>query len=68
MGPAVRDAVVAAVEGGAPSVVLAVGRARQPVTSVPVARETRPVGRSAWTGRARLRQSVRSLVRAARSR
>ena len=68
MGPAVRDAVVTAVQGGAPSIVLAVGRARQPVTSVPVARDTRPVGRSAWTGRARLRQSVRSLVWAARSR
>jgi polyisoprenyl-phosphate glycosyltransferase len=65
----VRDAVVTAVrDEGAPSVVLAVARARQRVTSVPVARDVRPEGRSAWTGRARLRQSVRSLVWAARRR
>jgi hypothetical protein len=68
MGPAVRSAVVTAVQAGAPSVVLAVGRARQPLTSVPVARDPRPVGRSAWTGRTRLLQSIRSLVWAARTR
>jgi polyisoprenyl-phosphate glycosyltransferase len=69
MERSVRDAVVTAVrDEGAPSVVLAVARARQRVTSVPVARDVRPEGRSAWTGRARLRQSVRSLVWAARRR
>jgi polyisoprenyl-phosphate glycosyltransferase len=59
LGPAVRAAVLAAPD--APSVVLAVGVARWPVTSVPVARDLRPEGRSAWTARARLGQSVRSL-------
>jgi polyisoprenyl-phosphate glycosyltransferase len=59
MGPRVRAAVLAA---DAPSVVLAVGLAGRPVTSVPVARDRRPEGSSAWTGRARLAQSVRSLA------
>jgi undecaprenyl-phosphate 4-deoxy-4-formamido-L-arabinose transferase len=58
----VRAAVLAAMaEEAAPSVVLGVARAGVPVTSVPVARDRRPAGRSAWTGRARLGQSVRSL-------
>ncbi|MGY1681870.1 glycosyltransferase [Geodermatophilus sp. SYSU D01176] len=64
--PAVRSAVLAAPD--APSVVLAVGLARQPVTSVPVARDVRPEGRSAWTARARLGQSVRALTWALRER
>jgi glycosyltransferase involved in cell wall biosynthesis len=69
MGPAVREAVVAAVLGaGAPSVVLAVGATRRPVTSVPVARDRRPEGRSAWSSRDRLAQSARSLVWALRQR
>ncbi len=69
MGPAVRDAVVTAVrDEGAPSVVLAVVRARQPAVSVPVERDQRPEGRSAWTARARLRQSLSSLTWALRSR
>ncbi|WP_236835054.1 glycosyltransferase [Blastococcus sp. KM273129] len=69
MGPAVRAAVVTAVrEQGAPSVVLAVGRAGRPVASVPVVRDRRPVGRSAWTARARLRQSLGSLAWAVRAR
>ena len=68
MGPAVRAAVVDAVEQGAPSVVLAVGRSGRPVVSVPVQRDRRPVGRSAWTPGARLRQSVRSLSWALRAR
>jgi glycosyltransferase involved in cell wall biosynthesis len=68
MGPGVRRAVLAAVEGGAPSVVLAVARAGEPVTSLPVVRDVRPEGRSAWTGQARLRQSVRSLAWAVRRR
>jgi polyisoprenyl-phosphate glycosyltransferase len=68
MDAGVRDAVVTAVrDEGAPSVVLAVARAGRPVTSVPVVRDRRPEGRSAWTGRTRLRQSVRSLAWATRS-
>ncbi|SDE68379.1 undecaprenyl-phosphate 4-deoxy-4-formamido-L-arabinose transferase [Blastococcus fimeti] len=68
MDPAVRTAVVRAVrDEGAPSVVLAVARARRPVVSVPVERDLRTEGRSAWSGRARLRQSLRSLAWAARS-
>jgi glycosyltransferase involved in cell wall biosynthesis len=65
LGPAARDAVLHA---GSPSVVLAVAGARRPVASVPVARDERPVGSSAWTGRARLVQSVRSLAWAVRAR
>ncbi|MDP3712515.1 MAG: glycosyltransferase [Mycobacteriales bacterium] len=64
-----RDAVLAAVHtGSAPSVVAALGAARLPVTSVPVARATRPVGESAWTARARLAQSARTLAWLARHR
>ncbi len=63
LGPAVRDAVVRAVlAGDAPSVVLATCLAGTPLTSLPVARDRRPVGDSAWTTGARLRQSVRSLA------
>ena len=68
MGPAVRAAVLSAMAGGAPSVVLAVAAARQPVTSVPVTRDRRPEGRSAWTAAARVRQSARSLAWAVRAR
>ena len=69
MDATVRSAVVVAVrDEGAPSVVLAVARAGRPVTSVPVARDRRTEGRSAWTGRSRARQSLRSLVWAVRSR
>jgi polyisoprenyl-phosphate glycosyltransferase len=68
LGPVVRAAVLAAMDAGAPSVVLAVGRAGRPVTSVPVARDRRTVGTSAWTPRARLRQSVGSLRWALRRR
>ena len=68
MSRPVRDSVVAAVGSGAPSVVLAVGAAGRPLVSLPVARDRRPVGVSAWTGRARLRQSVRSLAWAVRAR
>ncbi len=69
MDPAVREAVVTAVrDEGAPSVVLAVARAGRPAVSVPVERDLRTEGRSAWTGRARLRQSLRSLSWALRSR
>ncbi|TFV63145.1 glycosyltransferase [Geodermatophilus sp. DF01-2] len=65
LGPHVRSAVLAT---DAPSVVLAVGLARRPVTSVPVSRDVRAEGRSAWTARARLGQSVRSLGWALRHR
>jgi polyisoprenyl-phosphate glycosyltransferase len=69
MGPAVRDAVLTAMaDGGAPSVVLAVGTAEVPVTSVPVSRDRRPAGRSAWSAAARVRQSARSLLWAVRAR
>jgi hypothetical protein len=69
MDRAVRTAVVAEVLAGrAPSVVLAVARAHRPVTSVPVVRDVRPSGRSAWTGAARLHQSARSLAWAVRTR
>jgi hypothetical protein len=49
-------------------VVLAVARAGEPMTSVPVTRDRRPVGESAWTARTRLTQSLRSLAWAARRR
>ena len=65
LGPRARSAVLAA---QAPSLVAAVGAARLPVTSVPVPRDPRGEGRSSWTARARLRQSVRTLTWAARSR
>jgi polyisoprenyl-phosphate glycosyltransferase len=65
LGPRVRSAVL---DAGSPSVVLAVGLARRPVTSVPVVRDRRPEGRSAWTARARMRQSARSLGWALRRR
>jgi glycosyltransferase involved in cell wall biosynthesis len=69
MDARVRTAVLSAMtDGGAPSVVLAVAAARSPVTSVPVVRDQRTVGRSSWTAAARLRQSVRSLAWAARTR
>jgi glycosyltransferase involved in cell wall biosynthesis len=68
MDAAVRAAVLTAVtEEGAPSVVLGVARAGVAVTSVPVVRALRPVGRSAWTTAARARQSARSLLWAARA-
>jgi len=59
LGRSAREAVLTA---QAPSLVAAVGAARLPVASVPVAREPRSTGRSAWTARARLRQSVRTLA------
>jgi glycosyltransferase involved in cell wall biosynthesis len=69
MTSTVRAAVLTAVaDEDAPSVVLGVARARVPVTSVPVVRDRRSVGRSAWTGPARVRQSARSLTWALRHR
>lgn len=54
-----REHVLAA---AAPSLVAAVGVARLPVASVPVPRDARRVGRSAWTVRGRARQSLRTLA------
>ena len=69
MDAVVRDAVLTAVGNeGAPSVVLGVTRAGVPVASVPVVRDRRPTGRSAWSARARIRQSARSLSWALRRR
>ena len=69
MDAGVRAAVLTAMSAeAAPSVVLGVARAGVPVASVPVERDRRPEGRSAWTGRARLRQSARSLSWALHSR
>lgn len=47
---------------GPPSLVAGVGVAGILSASVPVARAPRPVGTSAWTGPARLRQSARTLA------
>lgn len=66
LGPRAREAVLSAAGDGAPSVVVALGP-RTPsgaglrVASRPVVRASRPVGASAWTSRARVRQSVRTL-------
>lgn len=54
-----RDAVLTL---QAPSLVAAIGAARLPTASVPVERDAREVGASAWTTRARLRQSARTLA------
>ena len=69
MDRTVRTTVVTEVLAGrAPSVVLAVARAGRPVLSVPVVRDVRPSGSSAWTPWSRLRQSARSLAWALRTR
>jgi polyisoprenyl-phosphate glycosyltransferase len=52
----------------APSLVAAVGAAGLATVSVPVPREPRATGTSAWTARARLRQSVRTIGWAAAAR
>jgi polyisoprenyl-phosphate glycosyltransferase len=52
----------------APSLVAAVGTSRLPVASLPVRRDERAEGSSAWTTRARARQSARTLLWAARAR
>ncbi|MEJ2864751.1 glycosyltransferase [Actinomycetospora flava] len=73
LGPRGRAAVLSPAATTAPSVVVALGpRTRAGaglrVASRPVARATRPVGTSAWSSRARLRQSVRTLGWCARQR
>jgi polyisoprenyl-phosphate glycosyltransferase len=59
-----RAAVLTA---GAPTLVAAIGMSGLPVASVPVTRASRSEGRSAWTARARLRHSARTLAWAARA-
>ena len=54
-----RDALVALQP---PSIVAGVGAAGLPAVSVPVTRDRRPDGRSAWTAGARARQSARTLA------
>jgi polyisoprenyl-phosphate glycosyltransferase len=49
-------------ERSAPSLVAAIGAAGLPTAAVAVERAARPTGRSAWTARARLRQSARTLA------
>jgi polyisoprenyl-phosphate glycosyltransferase len=51
-----------------PGIVAGVGAAGIPCVSVPVERDARPCGRSAWTATARLGQSARSLLWAYRAR
>ena len=51
-----------------PGIVAGVGGAGIPCVSVPVERDARPSGRSAWTATARLRQSGRTLAWAWRAR
>ena len=51
-----------------PSLVAAIGAAGVPTATVPVVRAERPSGRSAWSTRARLRQSARTLAWTARER
>ncbi|MCW2679287.1 MAG: putative Glycosyl transferase [Frankiales bacterium] len=45
----------------APSLVAALGASRLPLTSIPTERAAREIGQSAWTTRARVRQSARTL-------
>ena len=65
LGPAAREAVIS-LDG--PSIVAAIGVAGLTVASVPVEREERASGSSAWTSAARLRQSRRTLTWALRVR
>jgi len=51
-----------------PGIVAGIGVARIRTASIPVARDPRPSGRSAWTAPARLRQSGRTLAWAWRAR
>jgi glycosyltransferase involved in cell wall biosynthesis len=62
------DARATVLERSGPSLVAAIGAARLPVASLPVERAPRAVGESAWTTRARLRQSARTLLWALRHR
>ena len=67
MDARVRDAVVSGVLArGAPSVVVAAASTGLPLSSVPVRRDVRGQGSSAWTSRERVRQSARTILWAAR--
>jgi glycosyltransferase involved in cell wall biosynthesis len=69
MNRPLRDAIVIRLrERGAPSVVAAAGMSGLPLTSIPVHRDLRAEGRSAWTSRARLVQSAGTLLWAVRER
>jgi glycosyltransferase involved in cell wall biosynthesis len=69
MDTRVRDAVVRGVLAhGAPSVVVAAASSGLPLSSVPVDRNVRGQGSSAWSSYARVRQSARTLSWAARHR
>jgi polyisoprenyl-phosphate glycosyltransferase len=69
MDARVRDAVVRGVLAhGAPSVVVAAAGSGLPLGSVPVDRDVRSQGTSAWTSYARVRQSAQTLSWAARHR
>ena len=59
MGPEARRAVL---DLDGPSIVAAIGVAGLPTTSIPVDRDPRPTGTSAWTSATRLRQSARTLA------
>ena len=59
LSPRARAAVLST---RAPSLVVAIGAARLPAVSVPVPRDERTDGASAWTSRARLALSVRSVA------
>jgi glycosyltransferase involved in cell wall biosynthesis len=62
MDARVRDAVVCGVlTAGAPSVLVAAAGAGRPLVSVPVRRDVRVEGSSAWTSSARARQSARTI-------
>jgi polyisoprenyl-phosphate glycosyltransferase len=59
LGPRARTAILTL---GGPSLVVALGAARLPVTSVPIPRAARPHGSSTWTTAARLRHSLRCVA------
>lgn len=63
-----RSAREAVLQARAPSLVAAIGASRLPVASIPVTRDVRLLGDSAWTLRARAAQSARTLAWAARRR
>jgi hypothetical protein len=51
-----------AVRGGGPSIVAMIGCSRRPIASVPVARDRRPEGRSAYSSWRRLRSGTEALA------
>ena len=59
VGPEARRAILTL---GGPSIVAAIGASGLAVASVPVTRDQRPSGRSAWTPAGRAGQSARTLA------